>query len=53
MEVPVLEGVRGREVVLEVHPQRLCVAVQGQDVLAGSLVDAGEVEVNGELGSQG
>jgi hypothetical protein len=46
--VPVPEGVRGRDVALEVHPKRLRLAVRGEPVLVGSLVDAGEVRVDGE-----
>ncbi|GIL57128.1 hypothetical protein Vafri_12342 [Volvox africanus] len=46
VEVPVAEGVRGRDVTLEVHPRRLRLAVRGQSVLSGSLADAGEVTVD-------
>ncbi|GLI64268.1 hypothetical protein VaNZ11_007483 [Volvox africanus] len=46
VEVPVAEGVRGRDVTLEVHPRRLRLAVRGQPVLSGSLADAGEVMVD-------
>lgn len=46
IRVPVAPGVRGKDVQLEVHPKRLRLAVQGQDVLHGSLVDAGEVRVD-------
>ncbi|GLC52362.1 hypothetical protein PLESTB_000621000 [Pleodorina starrii] len=44
--VPVAEGVRGRDVALEVHPKRLRLAVGGRAVLSGSLEDAGEVRVD-------
>lgn len=48
LTVPVSEGVKGRDVKLEVHPKRLRLSVGGKAVLEGGLEDAGEVAVDGE-----
>jgi hypothetical protein len=50
--VPIADGVRGKEVACEVHPKRLKLQVQGKPVLEGSLVDAGEVDHDGEQHQQ-
>ncbi|PNW76980.1 hypothetical protein CHLRE_10g417500v5 [Chlamydomonas reinhardtii] len=46
LTVPVSEGVKGRDVKLEVHPKRLRLSVGGKAVLEGGLEDAGEVAVD-------
>ena len=49
LKVPVAEGTKGRDVVFEVHPGRLSLALGGDVLLAGSLSDAGEIDVDGAL----
>jgi hypothetical protein len=46
--VPVEADVRGKEVVFEVHPTRLRLAVRGNTLLQGGLQDAGAVQVDSE-----
>ncbi|KAG2429099.1 hypothetical protein HYH02_014137 [Chlamydomonas schloesseri] len=46
LAVPVADGVKGRDVKLEVHPKRLRLTVGGKAVLEGGLEDAGEVAVD-------
>jgi hypothetical protein len=48
LKVPVAEGVKGRDVAFEVHPGRLSLALGGDVLLAGSLADAGEIDVDGD-----
>lgn len=54
IKVPVDASVRGKEVDFEVHPTRLRLAVRGNTLLEGSLLDAGAVSVDSEYySSQG
>ncbi|KAG2496687.1 hypothetical protein HYH03_005105 [Edaphochlamys debaryana] len=46
VSVPVNNGVKGRDVKLEVHPKRMKLAISGVPVLEGGLEDAGEVRVD-------
>jgi hypothetical protein len=48
LRVPVGGGVRGRDVAFEAHPKRLALKVGGEELLAGSLTDAGEIDIDGE-----
>ena len=48
LKVPVAEGAKGRDVAFEVHPGRLSLALGGDVLLAGSLADAGEIDVDGD-----
>ena len=48
VRVPVSDAIRGRDIQLEVHPKRLSLRVGGQPLLEGSLVDAGEANVDSE-----
>jgi hypothetical protein len=47
VRVPVDAGTRGRDVAFEAHPKRLLLKVGGQELLGGSLADAGEIDIDG------
>ncbi len=49
LTVPVGSAVRGKDVLFEAHPRRLQLAVGGEQLLGGSLADAGEIDVDGEV----
>lgn len=46
VKVPVNTDVKGKDVKLEVHPKRLSLKINNEEALHGSLVDAGEVNVD-------
>ncbi|KIY99530.1 hypothetical protein MNEG_8433 [Monoraphidium neglectum] len=47
LRVPVDPAVRGKDVQFEAHPKRLALKVKGEDLISGSLADAGEIDVDG------
>jgi hypothetical protein len=47
IKLPVSDDVRGKDVAFEVHPTRLSLKINGQTALAGSLIDAGAVSLDG------
>jgi hypothetical protein len=52
LRVPVDPAVRGKDVQFEAHPKRLALKVKGEDLISGSLADAGEIDVDGESWDQ-
>lgn len=46
LRVPVAADVRGRDVEFEAHPRRLALRVRGEDLVNGSLADAGDIDVD-------
>jgi len=48
LRIPVPAEVAGRDVKFEAHPKRLQLSVRGEEVVGGSLADAGEIDIDSE-----